>query len=217
MTRTLNRLARRAPAAVAATAVTTLSAAFLLQASNGYDPAANSNINKVTPTNTLGLWTANGTNVLEYLPGQLSAGGNPATPPPMMLNSGVFGAPQGLTFDAAGNLWVMDPSGVVKGKATPALFEFSAAQVAQLKTSGSPEPIATITSTALNFPQQSMFDVYGNQWVSDRNNNTVLVFTTAQLAMKGTNNLNPAMVIRSAALTRPEYLASRSLATPSSP
>jgi hypothetical protein len=216
MIRTLNGLARRAPAAVAATAVTTLSAVFLLQASNGYDPAANSNFNKVTPTNTLGLWAANATNVLD-LPGQLSAGDSAATPPHVMLNSGVFGAPQGVTFDAAGNVWVMDPSGVVKGKATPALFEFSAAQLAELKRRSSPEPVATITSIALNFPQQSMFDAYGNQWVSDRNNNTVLVFTAGQLAMKGTNNLSPAMVIRSAAFTQPEYLASRSPATPRSP
>jgi hypothetical protein len=58
-----------------------------------------------------------------------------------------------------------------------------------------------------------MFDAYGNQWVSDRSSSTVLVFTAAQLAIKGANNLNPAMAIRSAALTRPEYLASRSSGT----
>jgi hypothetical protein len=92
---------------------------------------------------------------------------------------------------------------MVNGAATPALLEFSAAQLAALATNDKPDPVATITSTALNFPQQSVFDQRGNQWVTDHNNNTVLVFTAAQLAQTGSNGMNPAVVISSADFNGP--------------
>jgi secreted PhoX family phosphatase len=161
---------------------------------------------KVPAFNDKGLWIANGTNVLEYVPSQL-AGGTSAALPHLVNSSGVFGAPQGVTFDAHGNLWVMDPAGVVNGTATPALFEFSAAQLAALAANQKPDPIATITSTALNFPQQSVFDSQGNQWVTDHNNNTVLVFTAAQLAQSGTNSAMPAVIISSAEFNGPLGIA----------
>jgi hypothetical protein len=156
--------------------------------------------------NNKGLWIANGTNVLEYVPSQL-AGGTSAATPHLVISSAVFGSPQGVTFDAHGNLWVMDPAGMVNGFATPALFEFSAAQLAALKTNPKPEPIATITSTALKFPQQSVFDSQGNQWVTDHNNDTVLVFTAAELARSGTNSTMPAVIISSAEFNGPLGIA----------
>ena len=97
----------------------------------------------------------------------------------------------------------MDPGATVNGAATPALLKFSAMQLAALKTSPNPEPTAIITSTALAFPQQSVFDGKGNQWVSDHNNNTILVFTAAQLMATGTNATVPAVVISSAAFNGP--------------
>ncbi len=45
-----------------------------------------------------GLWVANGTNVVEYNPSQLS-GGTGATVPHVSINSAVFGTPQGVAFD----------------------------------------------------------------------------------------------------------------------
>jgi hypothetical protein len=154
------------------------------------------------PVNTKGLWIANGTNVLEYIPNQLG-GGTAASVPHLTLASAVFGAPQGVTFDGNGNFWVMDPQGMVNGAPTPALFEFSAAQIAALGTTPAPEPVATITSSALNFPQQSVFDAQGNQWVTDHNNNAVLVFGAAELAMTGTNSVNPIVSITSASFNGP--------------
>ncbi|HEY2400881.1 MAG TPA: hypothetical protein VGI23_11040 [Steroidobacteraceae bacterium] len=151
---------------------------------------------------TKGLWIANGTTVLEYLPKQLGTGTSAAVPH-LTLSSGSFGAPQGVTFDSKGNLWVMDPQAMVNGAQTPALLEFSAMQLAALATDNAPEPVAIITSTALAFPQQSVFDSKGNQWVADHDSNTVVVFTAAQLAMSGTNNMNPAVVISSAAFNGP--------------
>jgi secreted PhoX family phosphatase len=185
--------------------VASLLATSLLAAcggSGGGNGTAIANKTAVPMVLNKGLWIANGTNVLEYIPSQLT-GGTAATPPHLAINSAEFGAPQGVTFDASGNLWVMDPQGMVNGAATPALFEFSAAQLAALATNPKPDPVATITSTALNFPQQSVFDAQGNQWVTDHNNNTVLVFTAAQLAQTGTNNMNPAVAISSADFNGP--------------
>jgi hypothetical protein len=151
---------------------------------------------------TKGLWIANGNDVVEFVPGQLM-GGVQNVAPHRTISSGALGTPQGVTFDSAGNLWVMDPGAMVNGQATPALLKFSSAQLAALGMTNGPEPAAIITSTSLAFPQQSVFDAQGNQWVSDHNNNTILVFTAAQLAMAGTNNLMPAVVITSAAFNGP--------------
>jgi hypothetical protein len=151
---------------------------------------------------TKGLWIANGNDVVEFIPAQI-IGGVQNVMPHRTISSGALGTPQGVTFDAAGNLWVMDPGAMINGQATPALLKFSSGQLAALGMTNGPEPAAIITSTSLAFPQQSVFDAQGNQWVSDHNNNTILVFTAAQLAMTGTNNLMPAVVISSAAFNGP--------------
>ena len=162
--------------------------------------------NNTTVMDTKGLWIANGTDVLEYIPNQLMSG-TAATVPHLMLKSKAFGAPQGVTFDSAGNLWVMDPAGVVNGNTTPALFKFSAAQLAALGMNSAPDPVATITTTGLAAPQQSVFDAAGNQWVADHDGNAVLVFTAAQLAMTGDNPTVPAVTITSTAFNGPLGIA----------
>jgi secreted PhoX family phosphatase len=149
-----------------------------------------------------GLWVANGTNVVVYNPAQLGAGTG-ATAPHVSINSAVFGTPQGLAFDPQGNLWVLDPAGMVNGTATPALFEFSAAQLAALGTDNAPDPVATITSAFLKSPRQAVIDVLGNAWVTDHDSNTVLVFTATQLSQTGTNVTGPVLVISSAQLNGP--------------
>jgi hypothetical protein len=166
----------------------------------------NNNNNNNNMMTTRGLWIANGTNVLEYVPAQL-AGGTSAAVPHRAINSAAFGAPQGVTFDSAGNLWVMDPNANVNGTTAPALLEFSAAQLAALGMNASPDPVAAFTSTALSFPQQSVFDAHGNQWVSDHNNNTILVFSAAQLMQTGSAATVPTVVISSAAFNGPLGIA----------
>jgi secreted PhoX family phosphatase len=154
-----------------------------------------------------GLWIANGPNVVEYVPTQFSAGAQNMAPH-VVINSPAFGSPQGVQFDGAGNLWVMDPGATVNGTAmTPALLEFSAAQLAALPTNNAPMPTAIIASTALNFPQEAVFDAAGNMWVTDHNNNSVLVFAAAQLAMTGTNTLSPMVAITSPAFNGPLGIA----------
>jgi hypothetical protein len=154
-------------------------------------------------TITKGLWIANGNDVLEYIPSQFT-GGVLNIAPHLTNSSGTFGAPQGVTFDSSGNLWVMDPQATVGGTPmTPALLKFSAAQLAALGTTASPDPVTIITSTSFAFPQQSVFDSAGNQWVTDHNNNTVLVFTASQLSATGTSATTPAVVISSTAFNGP--------------
>lgn len=192
---------RQAPALLAA-----LCAAALLAGCGGSKSSS-------TPAQmqSKGLWIANLTNVVEYLPSQFTSGLSDPMPH-LMINSGAFGAPQGVTFDANGDLWVLDPQATVNGAAdTPALLEFTAAQLAALDTNNQPTPAAIITSSAtttpLNFPQQSVFDKNGNQWVTDHGANTVLVFTAAQLAMTGVNDLVPAVTITSTDFNGPLGIA----------
>jgi sugar lactone lactonase YvrE len=149
-----------------------------------------------------GLWIANANNVIEYIPSQL-AGGTSAAVPHRAINSTAIGAPQGVTFDAAGNLWVLDPEANVNGAKTPALLKYTPAELNRLGVNGSPDPVAIFTSTALAFPQQSIFDAKGNQWVSDHNNNTILVFSAAQLMATGTSATVPVVVISSTAFNGP--------------
>jgi hypothetical protein len=135
-----------------------------------------------TPVIDKALWVANGTNVVEFLPSQLSATSTNMAPH-LSNNSGSFGAPQGVVFDAAGDLWVIDGGTVATGGTVkPALYEFTPAQLAALATTNNPTPNITIQSASFTFPQQAVFDPNGNLWVSDNGSNAVFVFTPAQLA-----------------------------------
>lgn len=162
---------------------------------------------------TKGLWIANRTSVVEYTPSQLNGtsllGGSTssASMPHLTLASASFGAPQGVSFDSSGNLWVVDPIAVVNGGSAPALLEFSAAQLAALSSNPAPEPVTVITSASMAFPQQSAFDAAGDLWVTEHDNNTVLEFSAAQLGTAGANELTPAAIITSTALTGPIGIA----------
>jgi sugar lactone lactonase YvrE len=139
------------------------------------------------------LWIANGTDVVEFLPGQLLPGvSDPA--PHIALNTATgFGAPQGVQFDANGNLWVLDGgNGSTIG---PALDEFTAAQLAAHVTTPNPTPNKTITYPGIKFPQQGVFDKSGDFWVADNGANEVVEFTPAQLAAGG--NITPTLTLTS--------------------
>jgi DNA-binding beta-propeller fold protein YncE len=126
------------------------------------------------------LWVANGANVVEFA--QLP-GGKHDEKPTVQLNSAVFGAPQGVVFDAANNLWVID--GGNGGTIAPSLEEFTEAQLMNLKKNPTPTPNVQITSGDLVFPQQAVFDASGNMWLSDNGAGKVFVITPAQLAAGG--------------------------------
>jgi hypothetical protein len=143
-----------------------------------------------------GLWVANGTSVVEYNPAQLG-GGTSATAPHVSISSEVIGTPSGVAFDPMGNLWVVDPTAMINGAATPALYEFSAAQLAALATDNSPEPVAVITSAFMQAPRQIVIDTLGNAWIADPTANAVLTYTQAQLSKTGTNTVGPVLLITS--------------------
>jgi len=129
------------------------------------------------------LWVANGTNVLEF--GSFSSGTHD-TKPMVELNSTVFGAPQGVVFDASNDLWVIDGgTAIMGGTIPPSLEEFTETQLKNLKKDPTPMPNVQITSTDLVFPQQAVFDAAGNMWVSDNGANEVFVITPTQLAAGG--------------------------------
>jgi hypothetical protein len=126
------------------------------------------------------LWVANGANVVEF--SNLSVGTHDEKPL-VQLNSAVFGAPQGVVFDASNNLWVID--GGNGSTIAPSLEEFTETQLKNLKKVPTPTPNVQITSSDLVFPQQAVFDAAGDMWVSDNGANEVFVITPSQLAAGG--------------------------------
>lgn len=153
------------------------------------------------------LWVANGTNVLEFIPSQLSSTSTTMVPH-LANNSGSFGAPQGVAFDAAGDLWVIDGGTVAAGgNVKPGLFAFTPAQLSALGTNKTPTPNITINSASFAFPQQAVFDANGNLWVSDNISNAVFVFTPAQLATSNANAAPNITITSNPAFTGPLGIA----------
>ena len=146
--------------------------------------------------NNNALWVANGTNVVEFSPSQLTNGTSDPTPR-RTISSAAFASPQGVVFDYYGDLWVID-GGTVAGGGTvaPALYEFTAKQLSNLSNNAAPTPAVTISSTSFVFPQQATFDGRGNLWVSDNGSNAVYVFSAAQLGATSTTTV-PAVSITS--------------------
>ncbi len=143
----------------------------------------------------LGLWGANLNNVLEFLSTHIAANGNSAPELIGNLPTPGFGAPQGVTFDSNGNLWVLDGGTVVTGGTIPpTVDEFTTAQLPKL-SNGGVTPNAVIGSADFGFPQQLVFDSSGNLWMSDAENNEVFEFTADQLS--GGPDVTPAFVLSS--------------------
>lgn len=152
--------------------------------------------NNGSPSQPLsGLWVANLADALEFLNTSIEASGN-ATPALVVnLPAPGFGAPQGVTFDPGGNLWVLDGGTVATGgKIPPTVDEYTLSQLSTETTSGL-APTAAIGSANFGFPQQLVFDSSGNLWVSDAANNEVFEFTTSQLT--GGANVTPALILTS--------------------
>jgi hypothetical protein len=137
------------------------------------------------------LWIANGTNVIEFLPSQLTSGASDPAPHLTLNSAAGFGAPQGVTFDSFGDLFVID--GGAAGGAAPAIDEFTSAQLGALKTTPNPTPAATIAYSGFVFPQQAVFDASGNLWVSDNGANAIDKFSKSD----GTFSSTPSVTLSS--------------------
>ncbi|MGH9830738.1 MAG: hypothetical protein ACREDR_46625, partial [Blastocatellia bacterium] len=143
---------------------------------------------KNKPKITVALWVANGTDVLEFDPGDFKKGTHQNKPHRTLNRMSGFGAPQGVNFDVNGDLWVIDGGTLAAGgTVAPALDEFTPTQLNNLKKKKdrTPTPNVALTSSAFVFPQQAVFDANGNLWVSDNGANVVYVFTAAQLTAGG--------------------------------
>jgi sugar lactone lactonase YvrE len=141
------------------------------------------------------LWAANfnGSSVVEFSVSQLASSGSPTPAVTISSSSGSLSGPDGLAFDASGNLWVAngDDSSVV---------EFTSSQLA---ASGSPTPAVTLSATAgsLSGPIGLAFDASGNLWVANFNRSTVVEFTASQLVVSGSPT--PNVIVSGSALSGP--------------
>ncbi len=158
----------------------------------------------ITPVHAAqGLWVANGTNVLEFVQSQLPLGFNDIAPA-LTLNSTVFGAPQGVQFDVAGDLWVIDGGA---GSTPPSLYMFTPAQLSALHTSPNQSPAVTLRSHSFTFIQQAVFDQRNDLWVTDNGSNALYEFTPAQLATGGANITPHTTIVSSPAFNGPLGIA----------
>ena len=122
------------------------------------------------------LWVANSGNntVVEFTPAQLAATGAPTPAVTLSAVGTSLNSPDGLAFDSAGDLLVMNfPSNTV--------VEFTPGQLA---ATGAPTPAATLSATAdtLDDPTGLAFDHSGDLWAVNTDNNTVVEFSAAQLS-----------------------------------
>lgn len=121
---------------------------------------------------------------------------------------GALNGPEGMAFDASGNLWV----GSERGQT---VLEYSAAQ---LTASGNPTPNVILNANSFSFssPSNPVFDNAGNLWVVDEdlsngNGGTgeIFEYTSAQITgmTAGANNVDPILGIASPGFVHLEGLA----------
>jgi sugar lactone lactonase YvrE len=111
-----------------------------------------------------------GTSLYTYGSNRLRSSGAP-TPADTI---GGLTKPDGMAFDAAGNLWVANELSHKIDMYTPA----------QLAAGGDPAPARTLTATVDSFATGLRFDASGNLWLMSQQ--TLQAFTPTQLAAGGT-------------------------------
>ncbi len=130
------------------------------------------------------LWVVNvdSSNVVGYSPEQLKAGGAQVPAITLTLTTPFF-IPEGIAFDAHGNMWVSSWSGsslppdTLQGN----LQQFTASQISK---GGAQTPTIKLTGPGLQFVSSIAFDVTGNLWLSN-DADTIAEYTATQLAAGG--------------------------------
>jgi len=159
------------------------------------------------------LWESNfnSNSIVEYTKAQIGALKTNSTPTAIVTigkDSGSFlNGPDGIAFDAAGNLWVGSERGQQILKYTPA----------QLAQSGNPSPDLVLNANSFNFssPSLPVFDRAGNLWVVDEDianvnggSGMVFKYTRAQLSgLAGFQNIDPVFGLSSGSFQHLEGLA----------
>ncbi len=135
------------------------------------------------------LWIVNvgNANVVAYSPQQLAASGAPA-PAIKLTSTMAFFQPEGIAFDAHGNMWVSSWTGSIPHVDTlPGnLQEFTPSQISK---GGAQTPAVTLTGPGLQFVSSIAFDVTGNLWLTN-DADTIAEYTAAQLAAGGAQTPN---------------------------
>lgn len=137
--------------------------------------------------------------IVEYLPRQLQTSTAPS--PHLVNQSAALSNPTGLSFDPAGNLWVVSNAG-------PSILEYSQSQLRALHSAPAPTPLTTITSASFQVPNSLIFDHAGNLWITDLGrslNPALFEFTPGQQAAGG--NLIPNLTMTSLSLLSPGGMA----------
>ena len=102
---------------------------------------------------------------------------------PFSTISAKINAPQGLTFDSSGDLWVTSSN-------TNTVLEYAKSQLAK----PAPVPVVILSSGklgSLNGPGSLVFDLSGDLWVANTSVSTVVEYAKNQLAKSG----SPAPVV----------------------
>jgi sugar lactone lactonase YvrE len=122
-------------------------------------------------------WVADDCNnhVVEYSAAQLGASGTPTPTDTIGANGESLSSPDGVAFDAKGNLWVSNDGTNIVVAFTPA----------QLTAGGAPVPNVTIALPVDADPYGVAFDDRGTLWVSDYANGIMYGLSGAQLAASG--------------------------------
>jgi secreted PhoX family phosphatase len=140
------------------------------------------------------LWVSNlfGSNLVQFTPSQLEAGGNPI-PNTKIFSS--FAKPEGIQFDASGTLWVADIQ-------TSQIFGFRAATLAAVEgTSIQTPPDIIISSASLLNPTDLFITKSGDQWVANFGANNLLEFSAADVAESGSPT--PIVTLSATTVTTP--------------
>ncbi len=139
------------------------------------------------------LWVSNRftPELISFSPDQLQQSG--VQPPDTTIFSTHFGGPEDLLFDKEGTLWIADA-------AVASVFGYkSATLAAALGQTVEVDPDIINSSAALNLPDALAFDRDGNQWVANCNNNNLVRFNAADIAMSGAPT--PEITLTSTAVT----------------
>jgi streptogramin lyase len=160
------------------------------------------------------LWESNfNTNsIVEFTKAQIGALARNSAPSAIVTiaedGGGNLNGPEGITFDAAGNLWVGAEDGQKILMYTPG----------QLASSGNPTPNVILNGSSFSFssPSNVVFDTAGNLWVVDEDisnghggNGEIFEYTSAQVSglTAGTQNVDPVLGVASADFAHLEGLA----------
>jgi streptogramin lyase len=134
--------------------------------------------------------------LLKYTAAQLAASGA-VDPTDTLASVAGLSGPAGMQFDAHGNLWVANHDASSILMFTPS----------QLTASGSPTPTVTLTTPSSSSVQMwgMAFDARGSLWVAAPGSDSIIAFTTAQLAATGSPT--PAVTLGPAAVGQFAYVS----------